>query len=153
MATQLTGPLFCSTLYQSLPTRRFPISIYTPLPFTHSSTALPGRSPHPLYNHRLPVSRRPRPTTTTTTTLVDRTVYIFFAHPRTRRCSAAAHILAQSIRTSISKFGSLCDLALTYKAASTPVNNMIFTESESNNMGRGAYDTTGTPKPQPPPPK
>jgi hypothetical protein len=30
---------------------------------------------------------------------------------------------------------------------------MIFTESESNNMGRGAYDTTGTPKPQPPPPK
>jgi hypothetical protein len=81
------------------------------------------------------------------------TVPSFFAHPRTGRYSAAADILAHSIRTSISKSGCLCDLALTYKAASTPVNNMIFTESESNNMGRGAYDTTGTPKPQPPPPK
>ncbi|KAB2108530.1 hypothetical protein AA0113_g5417 [Alternaria arborescens] len=35
----------------------------------------------------------------------------------------------------------------------TLINNMIFRESESNNMGRGAYDTTGTPKPPPPPPK
>ncbi|KAH7555206.1 hypothetical protein BM1_06829 [Bipolaris maydis] len=31
----------------------------------------------------------------------------------------------------------------------TPVNTMILRESESNNMGRGAYDTTGTPKPSP----
>ncbi|KAF2476823.1 uncharacterized protein BDR25DRAFT_41356 [Lindgomyces ingoldianus] len=31
--------------------------------------------------------------------------------------------------------------------------NMILRASESNNMGRGAYDTTGTPKPPPPPPK
>ncbi|EMD60628.1 hypothetical protein COCSADRAFT_193287 [Bipolaris sorokiniana ND90Pr] len=29
------------------------------------------------------------------------------------------------------------------------VNTMILRESESNNMGRGAYDTTGTPKPSP----
>lgn len=40
------------------------------------------------------------------------------------------------------------------KAHDTPVTTMIFRESESNNMGRGAYDTTGTPKPtSPPPPK
>ncbi|KAF2712956.1 hypothetical protein K504DRAFT_497792 [Pleomassaria siparia CBS 279.74] len=30
---------------------------------------------------------------------------------------------------------------------------MIVRESESTNMGRGAYDTTGTPKPPPPKPK
>jgi hypothetical protein len=42
---------------------------------------------------------------------------------------------------------------LTYKAADTPTDKMIFRESEANNMGRGAYDTTGTPKPPPPPPK
>jgi hypothetical protein len=47
----------------------------------------------------------------------------------------------------------LCNIVLTYKPDLTPVNNMIFRELESNNMGRGAYDTTGTPKPPPPPPK
>lgn len=40
-----------------------------------------------------------------------------------------------------------------YKAESKPTVKMILRESESNNMGRGAYDTTGTPKPPPPPPK
>ena len=47
----------------------------------------------------------------------------------------------------------LCNIMLTYKPENIPVNNMIFRESESNNMGRGAYDTTGTPKPPPPQPK
>lgn len=31
--------------------------------------------------------------------------------------------------------------------------DMIIRETASLNMGRGAYDTTGTPKPPPPPPK
>jgi hypothetical protein len=47
----------------------------------------------------------------------------------------------------------LCNIVLTYKPDHTLINNMIFRELESNNMGRGAYDTTGTPKPPPPPPK
>ncbi|KAF2665036.1 hypothetical protein BT63DRAFT_459658 [Microthyrium microscopicum] len=37
--------------------------------------------------------------------------------------------------------------SLDYPSTST----MIVRESESINMGRGAYDTTGTPKPPPPP--
>ncbi|OSS51254.1 hypothetical protein B5807_03498 [Epicoccum nigrum] len=36
---------------------------------------------------------------------------------------------------------------------STNTTTMIATENESTNMGRGAYDTTGTPKPPSPPPK
>ncbi|EOA90004.1 uncharacterized protein SETTUDRAFT_36669 [Exserohilum turcica Et28A] len=38
-----------------------------------------------------------------------------------------------------------------HTAHGAPVTIMIFRESESNNMGRGAYDTTGTPKPTSPP--
>ncbi|KAF1972009.1 hypothetical protein BU23DRAFT_169615 [Bimuria novae-zelandiae CBS 107.79] len=37
--------------------------------------------------------------------------------------------------------------------SSIPIANMILRDSESTNMGRGAYDTTGTPKPPPPKPK
>ncbi|KAH7135084.1 hypothetical protein B0J11DRAFT_575697 [Dendryphion nanum] len=37
-------------------------------------------------------------------------------------------------------------------AATIPSFKMILRESESTNMGRGAYDTTGTPKPPPPKP-
>jgi len=39
------------------------------------------------------------------------------------------------------------------KPDTQPIQMAILQESESNNMGRGAYDTTGTPKPTPPPPK
>lgn len=31
------------------------------------------------------------------------------------------------------------------------VNTMIIRDLSATNMGRGAYDTTGVPKPQPPP--
>ena len=45
-----------------------------------------------------------------------------------------------------------CNMELTYKADYKSTNTtMIARENESNNMGRGAYDTTGTPKPPPPP--
>ncbi|KAJ4986166.1 hypothetical protein SVAN01_08319 [Stagonosporopsis vannaccii] len=38
-----------------------------------------------------------------------------------------------------------------YLQTTPAANTMIARENESNNMGRGAYDTTGTPKPPPPP--
>ena len=47
-----------------------------------------------------------------------------------------------------------CVPAADYKARQYPALpfKMILRESESTNMGRGAYDTTGTPKPPPPKP-
>jgi hypothetical protein len=60
--------------------------------------------------------------------------YLFLSTIAQTNCSAPADKLHSSIHNDL-------------------INTMILRESESNNMGRGAYDTTGTPKPPPPPPK
>ncbi|GBF59605.1 hypothetical protein TMEN_876 [Trichophyton mentagrophytes] len=42
-------------------------------------------------------------------------------------------------------------MRISFPCAPAEVNTMIIRDLSATNMGRGAYDTTGVPKPQPPP--
>ncbi|KAH3957467.1 hypothetical protein HBH79_210840 [Parastagonospora nodorum] len=126
LATQLQAPYSSPHVISGTAPSRRNFLLSSSLPLTHP--LIPAHpSPAPTW---LPVTPAPH-------SFSSRFVcYLFFHRP-------SSHSPIQP---------SLTDI-LAQAIYNTPTNNMIFRESESLNMGRGCYDTTGTPKPPPPPPK